>query len=434
VASVVRNGNARDSGVAGGNVGGIADGSLCADDGAAAQTTAASASNAAGALAEATGPGAGAGAGAGASAGVVPPAASRASGKSGVRAGAKGAAKGAVKGTVNDAAALEQSLLASCVTAAIDFAVERGCVITGYASVMSLNPHRQPPASISSLAVTAPADGSLVRNDVISEVARLLAAAHPGVLVQALHGDGERDIGIIRVAGVQVLTVSEFPKWCSAGHQAEPDVWKVPLQHAGRTWAHTTQFVPHVLRALLLERNCGSLVEALDGFIADICVRCPSRLWFVRELLTSLPYPAGSSGYGFNTTNTALYTGAGVGGAAPVNPPMPAPALVHMDALGVMWSAAEMWANSLVTYEVLPERLTIEFDPAEVRAWFVPRDLIAAHAHAVSEWVCEAQRTPLDAFLSCPDPRQVAAFLALPFTGPAPPPSYAAMQAFHLPH
>lgn len=286
----------------------------------------------------------------------------------------------AVETPVTLRTAWNRGLLSRAVHFILEYASTHDCIITGYASVMSLNPAGMPP-HVRSAALVAPehADVLAVVYDLASYVTTCLGcdpAVQDLILDEkpfaiAMHGD----IYIVKAGEDQIATMTAYPSDLETSA-----VWKQPINHASTSWS-LLQFLPHVLRAQLVARNAQRLVRQLDGWISE-------RALCGMEIGIEMKVQEYISKYKDHE---------------PVAP-------VHHPRITTPWTVAEAWAGILITLDHVPSihavGMPFELDVSRLNA---------GHLLAKASWT-ETGCQPLQAFMALP-PLEKREFLLLPYLG-----------------
>ena len=171
----------------------------------------------------------------------------------------------------------------AAITCVLEFARAHELTVTGYASVMSLNPFG-PPDTIRSVALVSH-DGRDLRGEALHLrafiVDNIVAMAGQASANRAPFRIDERGFDAtsllsIKVGDDQLVTLT--------GKALGPldALWRAPIHHDGKVWS-LVQYTPACLRSQLLFNGAFTLVQYLDGFIAERC------LWGITDGLVSKP-------------------------------------------------------------------------------------------------------------------------------------------------
>ena len=160
----------------------------------------------------------------------------------------------------------------AAITCALQFTVDNSLTVTGYASVMALNPFG-PPKTIRSLAIVSHGSVGLVqlaerlRDYIDANIAVTSCQATPNKVPFRIDTRFLETMCMLalKVGDDQVVTLSAHPL------RSNDALWLAPLCHNEQSWT-VYQYVPAALRAHLLFRGAFSLVQCLDGFIAERCL------------------------------------------------------------------------------------------------------------------------------------------------------------------
>ena len=161
----------------------------------------------------------------------------------------------------------------AAVRCALDFVRDHAWIVTGYASVMSLNPHGGPKMvrSLATVVYDAAADIHQAGRALLTHIADTLVTvsnvAAAGRAPLRLDARCLETLGmlIVKVGEDQIATLSVCPL------QPTDVLWPAPIEHDGQSWT-VLQYTPALLRSHLVAANAFSLVWYLDGFIAERCL------------------------------------------------------------------------------------------------------------------------------------------------------------------
>lgn len=266
----------------------------------------------------------------------------------------------------------------AAIACALDFVCAHEWTVTGYASVMSLNPYGAP-KTIRSLAVVVqdgsdPMKAAQALCDYLSQNYTSGLSAGSAAAASAktpIHVDARcvdtLGMFIIKAGDAQLVTLTALSL-------TPMDVlWKALIRHDARTWL-AVQYTPACLRAHLFYTCAFALVRSLDGFIAERC------LWGMNDGLVTRPPPL------------------------PLRPSAAAPAAPD-EFLSEVWALATEWADALVGIHTVED--------LSLPSFLVLEDLVEVHREALCLHYEEGM-DPLRAFCTTHNP---AAFLALVFLG-----------------